>query len=717
MKLFRLTSIYAGILFFLIAGNTAQSQSKPDFILENDNISLGFDTNRLALVSLRDPNTNHEFLESLPKSPILWVLDLEKSDGTPFQIRSTAESKRRFRRSSDGRSITMIWKDLDIAQEKTAMEVRVHVDLPEGSDRSYWRIEVDNNSSCSLMTVQFPHISGISRPGQPSAAIPRHNWGNLEKDIIYTRGSYPSDIWPMQFLAMLEKDSGLYLAYEDPRSTFKFFDLKAGDSFFFTSFVENATLPGNDFVSPGPVAIGVCGPDWWKGAKMYRQWATQQKWTSRGPLTQSSNVPEAAKRIGIWFNENLAPNGVEAQIAQIEEAEKFFGIPMAVQFYNWHRANFDTEYPEYFPPRPGFHEIIQFLTSRGAITTPYVNGRLQDMNVSSTEAAKPWMVKKRDGKPPIEDYGSGATLAVMCPATEYWQTIMFQTAAQLVKEGSNGIYYDQIGAAEPHMCYDPTHGHHLGGGSHWVDGYRKMLERVKSLRTTDGAPIFIATENNAECYMDTVDGFLTWTPRHPTEIPLLTAVYSGYTIYFASNAQVEENSGLGPFAMIVGRDMIWGTQPGWMGIDTTSERGTYLRDVSRVRHAGNKFFQFGELVGEIKPTNDPGQVSGKWKNINRDGAPPSEVTLPAVMSTVWKSPEGTLGIALANLSGEERAFHFTFDPTQYGVYLPESTEWNLKKISPNGHEFLGVEKTEKFSRQEKLKPWELQLIEVAVAEK
>lgn len=700
-----------GLLGLLVGASALAHAKQPGATLENDHLSLGFDNKALSLVSLKDPRTGHEFLESLPKSPFLWVLDLEKPDGSKFQMRSSMVGRRQLKRAGD--TYTLTWSELEVAGERSAMKVRVTVHLPKDSDRSYWNIEVENESSSSLITVKFPYLAGISKAGQPSAAIPRHNWGNLEKAITHTRGSYPCDIWPMQFLALLEKDSGLYLAYEDPTATPKYFDLTPGEAFWFTSFAENATIAGNDYSSPGPAAIGVSGPDWWKAAKMYRRWAIQQPWTKRGPLTKASNVPEGAKNIGIWFNLGVIPNEAETQISHINAAEDFFQLPMAAQLYVWHRAAFDTEYPEYFPPKPEFAPLVQALTSRGAFVAPYVNGRLQDLDVSSAKEARPFMVKKKDGETPVEDYQSGAKLAVMCPATTYWQTTMQNVAKEILRLGANAIYFDQIGAAEPYLCYDPSHGHPLGGGSYWVDGYRTMLEGVKALRTSEGTPIFVATENTAESYMDTVDAFLTWTPRNPTEIPLLTAVYSGYSIYFGSNAQVENDTGLGPFAMIVGRDMLWGTQPGWMGIDVTSERGAYLRDVARIRHAKRQFFQFGELVGSLAPNVDPGTTSGRWKNVNRDGAEPSEVTLPAVMSSLWKSPDGLFGLAIANLSGEERTFSYTVKPSDYGISRPEGGGWKLTQTNASGSHDLGLIKQAEWTREEKLQPWEFRFIEVS----
>ena len=38
-----------------------------------------------------------------------------------------------------------------------------------------------------------------------------------------------------------------------------------------------------------------------------------------------------------------------------------------------------------------------------------------------------------------------------------------------------------IAAAGPAPCWDPSHGHALGGGSHWTSGYNRMLNLSRSL--------------------------------------------------------------------------------------------------------------------------------------------------------------------------------------------------------------------------------------------
>lgn len=95
-----------------------------------------------------------------------------------------------------------------------------------------------------------------------------------------------------------------------------------------------------------------------------------------------------------------------------------------------------------------------------------------------------------------ESYGSQAVFAVSCPDTDYWQdTIVNVTRRLLNVHAVDGIYIDQIAAAGPRLCWDPEHGHAIGGGHSWVDGYHKMLNGV---RDAAGNNTMVLTESNAE---------------------------------------------------------------------------------------------------------------------------------------------------------------------------------------------------------------------------
>lgn len=106
-----------------------------------------------------------------------------------------------------------------------------------------------------------------------------------------------------------------------------------------------------------------------------------------------------------------------------------------------------------------------------------------------------------------ETYGSLAEFVVQCPYTEYWQETITDVVDKLVTfYGMDGVYIDQIAAADPKSCYDPTHNHSIGGGNHWQVGNNKMLATAQKKM---GSNHIIMTEGQQEFYLGNADIFLT----------------------------------------------------------------------------------------------------------------------------------------------------------------------------------------------------------------
>ena len=199
-------------------------------------------------------------------------------------------------------------------------------------------------------------------------------------------------------------------------------------------------------------------------------------------------------------------------------------------------CGFDTHYPEYFPVRTGFQAALATMQELGVRVAPYINGRIFDKGTKSWEAdggtaqvaaakqlLKPALLPSSapsgggggggesgepsesggKGMPALSDYnesyGSLAKFAVMCPHTAFWQQTIAKVVDQLANDyGTDGIYIDQIAAAGPRPCWDPSHNHTLGGGDHWVTGYSEMLRQV---REAAGSDKILLTESNSEPFM------------------------------------------------------------------------------------------------------------------------------------------------------------------------------------------------------------------------
>ena len=284
----------------------------------------------------------------------------------------------------------------------------------------------------------------------------------------------------------------------------------------------------------------------------------------------------------------------------------------------------------------------------------------------------------------METYGSGRKLVPMCPATPLWQAKVQEICHRLIAEcGVNAIYLDQIGAAAPAECYDAAHGHPAGGGCHWTDGYRALLTPIKREAARAGA--VLTTENTAEPYMDTIDAYLAWNPRNQEDVPLLPAVYSGYTTYFTSPQA--PNDSLDAFCAAQARDFLWGSQLGWNGEWILSEphraKQRFQYELCRYRLAAKDFFVFGQLLDEVRPVNSVPEVAYVW-NRNK----PHAVRLPAVLATLWKDDRGRLAVFVVNTSGAAQPFACEVDPRRWSR---ARGPWRLSALTPAGETPVDLE--------------------------
>jgi len=626
--------------------------------LDSGALSLEFASEAAGMGIVRVASHGQPMAVSVDPKPLLWRIELRSQDASlkPIVLDNRVVAKKSATASKEG--LALRWDEMALPGEPVIMAVEVRI-VRKG-DATEWTIEVECCSKrYGVWDVFFPVVPGIGAGEAPDVAVPRSNWGMLYRACKARQaGSYPSHNWPMQFVCVNRGHSGLYLACHDPQAWPKRFSLTPKGEFHFQVHAPDQGVAGNAYRPRWPIVVAACRGDWWQGAKLYRRWAiAEAPWTQKGPLAKRSDVPKALTGLGLWM---LGGGHAKDVVPKMLEAAKLFDVPVGIHWYNWHEIPFDTYYPNYFPTKPGFAEGVKELVGKGIVVMPYINGRLWDSGNKNFKEALPFACKTPDGKPYIERYGSKRPLAVMCPYTPFWQKKV-QGICRLLMTGCgvNAIYIDQIGAAAPRLCYDKSHGHPIGGGSHWVDGYRAMLEPIKRIAHSDGRDVILTTENNAEPYMDNVDAFLVWNPRFDNEIPMVSAVYSGYTIYFSSPCAVSDE--LRAFCGSQGRDWLWGCQLGWMGFELLAPanraKAEYLRDLAKQRLAAAKFMVFGELLGEVKPLNELPTIEMTWKRgWGKKGA--HKAVLPAAMATLWRAGDGQLAVAMTNWDDAEHLFRY-----------------------------------------------------------
>ena len=331
-------------------------------------------------------------------------------------------------------------------------------------------------------------------------------------------------------------------------------------------------------------------------------------------------------------------------------------IPLGVHWYCWHQIPFDHTYPEYFPERPGMAEAVAWMKGKGVLVMPYINARLWDSEIPSFATALPAACKKPDGASHyVEIYGSKRKLSPMCPTTPLWRTRVDSICTELMERiGVNSIYLDQVAAARPAPCYDTSHGHPLGGGRYWTDAYRELMVPIRA-RAARNDNVVLTTECDAEPYIDSFDAFLAWFARTPYDVPMLPAVYSGYTVYFSSPQDAKDT--LDAYCAMQGRDFLWGCQLGWNSNwpfnGAHKEHLAFTLRLCRERLAHKDFFVYGELLGEIpmggtRSCASIPLIEGTW---NRK--PACHFRLPPAMGTLWQARDGRRLACIVNVSGKE----------------------------------------------------------------
>ena len=632
------------------------------------------------------------FVRANSETPGLWRIELREPYISSKEEQNTGviidnHTKAVCSAEVSGTRVIFTWKDLDLPGESGVIDVTAQVDMVSGNGPSEWRISINNRSKkYGLWKVDYPLLTTVCPRGEADVLVPTGNWGGTlfaNYDGAF-RGNYPSSRCPVQFMAFNQGAAGLYVAAHDGEARPKELVIAAGNNVTFSTYAENMGVPGSRVCSPFPVVVQGYVGDWWQAAKIYRDWASQQVWTQKGLIADRADIPAAFKELGLWQNAGGSPgerNDDQLRILrQMKKAFQVYSVPVGNHWYQWHTIPFDTSYPEYFPAKPNFEVAVRNLVKQGVVVMPYTNGRLWDRDIKSfQDEGILGACKQRSGEVYTEIYDSKRRLSPMCPYSPIWQKKLLDIATGLRNLGVNAIYFDQIGAMSPALCFDKTHGHSLGGGSHWVNGYRKALNAIK--KDLHGK-VAVTTENTAEPYMDNIDGFLVWLDRFDNDVPLLPAVYSGYTIYFGSPQDWKDN--IDAYVMAQGRDFLWGAQLGWEHNWFLSDSEKYkqleLNRFSKYRLAAKDYMVYGQLIGEIQPLNALPRLTTTWHRSSVHDA-----TLPAVMGTIWRDKDGkSLVVVLVNYDNKPQYIDYEINLEKMLSKTGSSSEYISSILTPDG---------------------------------
>ncbi len=554
----------------------------------------------------------------------------------------------------------------------------------------YGNISVSNTSDCALTEVQFPRLTLVAAPGpakESTLVFPRAYGRSWRNPFDAPRGYLVGTMEPaglrgdaeMQ-LGTLYDDAGhgLYWAAYDGMGYHKrmVYDNKTPSDqikFKHCYMPENCTTPGADFVSPYPVVLGAYEGDWWDAARMYREWALQQKWCSKGRWEDRTDVPAWLKECDIWVRGDARRTSAEFERDFVQAFQDEVGGVIGVQLYSWYQ-------PE--PGKPDWSATLGW---------PMVEGDLQPAR-----------------------WTSEGDRYVMCAATDTWRDMLVRGCERLVSEGNvSGIYLDQLGGHCGRPCYSPDHGHPVGGGYYATDGLREICAAVREAMWKHDPAAALSGEVQHETLLDVTDHRLMHYNYWPGWVNLWAAVYGdmtstyGRTLGFVQTPDKEGNPRplidfYGPMGntfvsgMSFGRFWPTGNELNLISSPGNEEFARFFKECLGLRRAGRSWMEFGYLQRPVKFTIALPDVPIKDPK-GRDSS------MSAVLSSAWINSDEELAFVFANVSDSEQRFNWSADMTRYEV--PGAEVYVVSRLLPDGtlREIASLEKLT-VAREETMPP-------------
>jgi len=618
--------------------------------------------------------------ETLHSSEFSEIFAMELSDGSETIRLEASGGWGLVTHTNDGTSCRLEWSQPLAVGASAGLNAVVTLNVAES--RSQWTLEISGVGTWSLMDVEFPQLN-ISANGGDHLLVPRYS-GILFPDPV-AEGVDWSEIYPagwhasMQFLSYYNSGYGLYFGFHDPDAVIKTFHAAAasGGLEIGASFpVPDRGVPGNDWQVPGVFELDAFEGDWYDAALIYRDWASSEAGFRPGDDPERAARLEEISAISLWgnFGGGYDPSVVESNTLEFAE---YMGVPVGLTWYQWNYLYGDDNYPEYFPERTGMTDAVTALQAAGIRVVPYINGRLFDTDLDGTGPegidfetdGRPFAVKDADGNLMTQVF-TGNLFAYMCPTQAHWQDFLVSASQRLTDTiGCAGLYIDQIGAASPVQCMDPSHGHSLGGGGWWSSGYDEMLGRINA---ADPEARFLTTESGVDAFVDDFEGFMVQGWQADGMVPAFQAVYADVVRLFGMKTGVSHYNDQ-QFYCKLSQAFAHGIQLGRFYTSIRNATGDeekaplFVRRIGRIHHKLREFFAGGRMVRPLAVTG-AGTITTTWQ-YTYDGDIP--VTISQVPTSSWSvDAAGRKAVALAfvNASMTDPAnFSFDFDAADFGL--------------------------------------------------
>lgn len=723
--------------------------------VHNALLQVGVDRTTGQIVELIDRVSKQNLAGSSTNLGGIWELDLTTlSRLTPASAHAFAAAP------LEPSGLRFTWSEFGLTQAPgLVVEVTVRLDANQALSR--WQIAVRNTGGLVPNTVRFPRLLDV--PSQPGERLAVPVWMGQETEnpraLLQEKNARPKRLeWPypgllsMQCLALTsEGGAGLYAACDDTAGYLKDFAVfgssNAGFNLEILHKPERDGTRRDQYALPYSVVLGSLHGGWFDAAALYRAWATNQTWARESRL-KGGLVPSWATNTALWiWNRGPSPGVLDPAV----ELQNELGLPVSVFWHWWHGCAYDAGFPEYLPPREGeasFKAALQRAHAQGVHAIVYMNQRLWGMTTASwtNEIAARFAVKAADGqiKPEVYNTFTKSPCASMCMGTEFWRNKYAGLAASAFGQlDVDGIYMDQ--ACSSLACFDPQHGHAMGGGTYWMAGFKSLAADIRQRCDTRGDPA-LAGEGCGENWLTYLDLMLSLQvsreryagPDGWETIPFFHAVYHGYAAFYGnySSLTMPPYDELWPaefapkeplkvldrkfsrqFYLEQARAFVWGQQPTIANfrpalLRERPEEIAFVMRLARLRKLATKYLQDGvmlpppsvETLHEEIPMSRLSIYAGQ-----HGGLKEFQKTVPHVLAAVWRAPDGTVAVVVVNTTDQAAAATLQLDTSTAG--LPK--RGSIYRIDEHGRKAIGSFRGKALRLTPKLEPLEARVLELA----
>jgi len=730
-------SVFSGVQIAAVSLTLAVSSGTPALAqvarLAGPQLEVGVDRASGQLVELIDRASKRNLVGSVTNLGGLWELDLANLGTlTPAHARVFET----FPAGGRPSGLRLRWSDFGLAQApELSVEVIVHLDVDQALSR--WQIAVHHLNGQVLRLIRFPRLLNV--PEQPRERLAVPVWLGQEAEnpralLCDTKGkpkrlewSYPG-ILSLQCLALSTLDgAGLYAACDDTANYLKDFAVfGGGDAGLNLEIIhkpERDAHAGDSCPLPYSVVLGTYRGNWFEAAALYRSWATNQPWATESRLRRGLTPPWVTNT-ALWvWNRGASPGVLDPAIA----LQKKLGLPVSVFWHWWHGCAYDAGFPEYLPPREGeasFKAALRRAHAADVHTIVYMNQRLWGMTTASwtNENAVRFAVKAADGQVTREVYNTftKSPCASMCMGTEFWRNKYAGLAATAFGQlGVDGIYMDQ--ACSSLACFDPQHGHAIGGGKYWMGGFKSLAADIRRRCEVRGGPA-LAGEGCGENWLSYLDLMLALQVSHERyagpngweTIPFFHAVYHGYSVFYGNYSsltmppydelwpvvsapkeplQLLDRKFARQFLLEQARAFVWGQQPTIANfrpaqLHNRAEELNYVLRLAGIHARTRDYLLHGELLAPPEVNSPTAELEMSRLSIyagQQGGLKEFRQRSPLVLAATWRAPNQTVAIALASISDQPLTPQLRLDAAARG--LPERGQ--VYRIDASGRKRIG----------------------------